>query len=124
MSPLDTDQQFFDALIKADVPVLDHMLTADFILIDVLSGSEISKLTFLDFVGSGQIKFESITRAENQVRIYHTTAVITGRTEMKGMLGDAPFKTQSRYTHVYAMQQNEWRLVSAQGTQIRPPPES
>jgi len=93
-------------------------------LIDVMSGSEISKPAFLGFVGSRQIKFESITPAENRVRIYHTTAVITGRTKMKGKLGDAPFVAHSRYTHVYAMQQNEWRLISAQGTQITPPPEA
>ena len=124
MSPLDTDHQFFGALLKADVPALDHMLTADFLLIDVMSGSDISKPTFLDFVGSGQIKFESITPAENRVRIYETTAVVTGRTEMKGIIGNSPFEAHSRYSHVYTMQQNEWRLVSAQGTQIRPPPQS
>ena len=124
MSPLDTDHQFFAALIKADVPALERMLTADFILIDVMSGSEISKSAFLGLVGSGEIKFESISPAENRVRIYMTTGVITGRTKMKGKLGDASFEARSRYTHVYAMQQNEWRLVSAQGTQIRRPPES
>jgi hypothetical protein len=124
VSPLHTDHQFFAALIQADVSVLEHMLTADFILIDVMSGSEISKPAFLGFIGSRQIKFESITPAENRVRIYQTTAVITGRTEMIGKLSDTPFVAHSRYTHVYAMQQNEWQLISAQGTQITPPPEA
>ena len=124
MNPLDTDLQFFAALIKADVPVLERLLTADFILIDVMSGSEISKPAFLGFVGSGQIKFESITPAENRVRIHERTAVITGRTEMKGKLGDAPFVAHSRYTHVYVRELNEWRLTSAQGTQIKPLPQS
>src|SRR5262249_44575667 len=124
VSPLDADHQFFAALIKADVPVLERVLSADFILIDVMSGSEISKSGFLGFVRSGQIKFESVAPTENRVRIYHRTAVITGRTEMEGKLGDTPFVAHSRYTHVYAMQQTEWRLVSAQGTQITPPPEA
>jgi len=29
----------------------------------------------------------------------------------------------SRYTHVYATQEGQWRLVTAQGTQISPAPE-
>ena len=44
--------------------------------------------------------------------------VITGRTQMKGRLGDAPFAASSRYTHVFVSQQNEWRLATAQGTPI------
>jgi hypothetical protein len=57
------------------------------------------------------------------VRLYETTAVVTGRTRMKGRLGDAPFAASSRHTHVFVMQQGEWRLVAAQGTQIPTSPE-
>ena len=71
---------------------------------------------------SGQVKFETIEPAEQRVRLYGTTAVITGRTQMSGLLGGAPFAASSRYTHVYVMQQNEWRLATAQGTQILSPP--
>jgi hypothetical protein len=124
MNPIEADHEFFAALIEADVPQLERMLSADFILIDVMSGSEVLKSTFLGFVGSRQIKFESITPAENRVRFHESTAVVTGRTRMMGKLGDAPFVIHSRYTHVYAMRQNEWPLVAAQGTQIRPPLEA
>jgi ketosteroid isomerase-like protein len=124
MSPIETDHHFFAALITADVPELERMLAPDFILIDLMSGSEISKADFLGLVASRQIEFKVITSAENRVRVYHATAVITGRTEMKGKLGDTPFLVHSRYTHVYEMEQNGWRLVSAQGTQINPPQES
>ena len=121
MNPLVTDGEFFTALIEADARTLEGILTDDFILIDVMSGSEISKPAFLAVIASGQIKFESIEPAENRVRIYQTTAIITGRTEMKGKVGDAPFAASSRYTHVYVSQQGAWRLATAQGTQISPP---
>ena len=39
MNPLNTDQQFFTALIAADIKTLEPILTDDFILIDVMSGS-------------------------------------------------------------------------------------
>jgi len=123
MNPLAADQQFFTALINADTNSLERLLTDDFILIDVMSGSENSKPAFLAFISSGQVEFESIEPAEQRVRLHEATAVITGRTEMKGRLGNTPFAASSRYTHVYVMQQKEWRLASAQGTQISPPPQ-
>ena len=122
MNPLTVDKQFFAALIAGDAQALDHILVDDFILIDVMSGSEITKPAFLAFIGSGQIKFEAIKPAENRVRFYPTTAIITGRSQMKGQLGDAPFAVSSRYTHVFVDQRGEWRLATAQGTQISPAP--
>ena len=121
MNPLTTDQQFFAALIAADTKTLERILTDDFILIDVMSGSENAKPAFLTFVGSGQVKFETIEPAEQRVRLYGATAVITGRTQMSGLLGGASFAASSRYTHVYVMQQSEWHLATAQGTQISSP---
>ena len=120
MNPLAIDKKFFAALIAGDAQALDHILVDDFILIDVMSGSEITKPSFLAFIGSGQIKFESIEPAENRVRLYQTTAIVTGRTQMKGRLGDAPFVASSRYTHVFVDRRGEWRLATAQGTQISP----
>jgi hypothetical protein len=40
---------------------------------------------------------------------------------MAGVIGDTPFAASSRYTHVFVDQQGEWRLVTAQGTQILQP---
>jgi len=41
---------------------------------------------------------------------------------MKGRLGEALFAASSRYTHVFVDQRGEWRLATAQGTQISPAP--
>jgi ketosteroid isomerase-like protein len=120
MNPLALDQDFFTALVDADTAASARILSDDFILIDVNSGSEIAKPDLLTALGLGQVKFESIEPDEQRVRRYQTTIVITGRTKMKGRLGDAPFAASSRYTHVYVEQHGEWRLVAAQGTQISP----
>jgi len=124
MNPLTADQQFFSALIAGDAQVLNRILVDDFILIDVMSGSEITKPAFLAAISLGQVKFEAIEAADNRLRHYQTTAIITGRTQMKGRFGDAPFVASSRYTHVFVEQQGEWRLVTAQGTQISSAPPS
>jgi ketosteroid isomerase-like protein len=122
MNPLVADANFFNALIKADIPALDSILADDFVLIDLMGGSAISKPALLTALDSKQIEFEAIEPAENRVRLYHTTAVVTGRTQMQGRIAGSPFGLSSRYTHVYVQQQGEWRLVTAQDTQIPPVP--
>ena len=91
LDPLAVDRQFFTSLIQADFQTLDRLLARDFMLSDVMSGSEITKSSLLAVMGSGQVKFEAIEPAENLVRLYQMTAVVTGRTQMKGVLGDTPF---------------------------------
>jgi ketosteroid isomerase-like protein len=118
MNALAADKRFFNALIAGDAQALDGILVDDFILIDVMSGSEITKPAFLAAIGSGHVKFEAIEPADNRVRLYQTTAIITGRTQMKGRLGDTPFAASSRYTHVFVSLQDVWRLATAQGTPI------
>jgi len=117
--PLDIDHSFFAALKAADLPAIDRLLADDFILVDVMSGAENMKAAFLGMVASRLVKFDAIEPSENRVLLYGATAIVTGRTEMKGRVGDAPFAASSRYTHVYVLSGQEWRMVTAQGTPIK-----
>jgi ketosteroid isomerase-like protein len=118
VDPIEVDRQFFRSLIDADLVSLSRILTDDFLLIDAMQGLEISKPALLGAIGSGQVKFGSIDPAETRVRFYQTTAVVTGRTLMRGQAGGSPFTVRSRYTHVYVELRDQWLLASAQGTQI------
>jgi hypothetical protein len=118
LDPLVTDRQFFSALVDGSVKDLDQILADDFVLIEVMGGSEVSKSSLLGAIESGQLKFEAIAPADSRVRSYRTTAVVTGFTQMSVRFGETPFAIRSRYTHVYVEQEGRWRLVAAQGTQI------
>ena len=122
LEPLAAERQFFAALVEASPEALDRVLTDDFILIDVFRGSEVPKAALLAVIGSGELQFEVIVPADTRVRLYQATAVVTGRTQMRGRFGETPFTVSSRYTHVYIQQQGQWRLAAAQGTQIAPEP--
>ena len=84
---------------------LDRILGEDFLLIDVMTGSELKKPDLLAILRSGQLKFEAIEPVESQVRLYGITAVITGRTQMSGRFGETPFTASSRYTDVFVKDQ-------------------
>jgi len=116
-SPEAVEQAFFTALVEADVAALGQILADDFLLIDVMTGSEVTKSALLDVLRSGHVLFDQIERVEYLVRLYGTTAVITGRTEMHGRFDMQPFQASSRYTHVFVDDGVQWRMVSAQGTQ-------
>jgi ketosteroid isomerase-like protein len=123
LSPADVEQQFFTALVAADTDSLDLVLADDFVLIDVMTGSEVPKSAFLDVVRGKALTFHRLDRIDFRMRIYGATAVITGRTEMNGMFGSESFSASSRYTHVFVAADDSWRMVAAQGTRIAPPPD-
>jgi ketosteroid isomerase-like protein len=118
LDPLAAEQEFFGALISGKIESLDALLVDDFILVDVMRGAEISKAELLAAVASGQVKFDAIESSGVRVRKFGATAIVNGRTEMRGRAADTAFAVRSRYTHVYAEEQGRLRMASAQGTQI------
>jgi ketosteroid isomerase-like protein len=120
LDPLVKERAFFSALLSGNIDSLDSILADDFVMVDLMTGSEITKPMLLAAVGSSQVKFEAIDPVESKVRFYSCdTAVVVGRTEMRFRAGESSFSFSSRYTHVFVMQDGSWQLASAQGTQIR-----
>jgi ketosteroid isomerase-like protein len=117
-NPEVTEQEFFEALIEADQAALDRLLADDFLLIDVLTGSEVSKSALIEIVGARALRFEEIDRINLRVRFYGAVAVITGQTAVIGDFNGRRFEVESRYTHVLTEQLGNWRMVAAQGTQV------
>jgi ketosteroid isomerase-like protein len=121
-SPDGAEEEFFKALVEADQEALDRLLADDFLLIDVMTGSEVSKAELLEIVVARGFRFEEINRIDFRVRVYGAVAVITGQTEIIGGFNGRRFEVDSRYTHVFEEQLGGWRMVAAQGTQIVTPP--
>jgi ketosteroid isomerase-like protein len=114
----DVDRRFFAALLAADADALRAILTDDFVLVDVMRGSEVTRDALIEAVGARQISFELASVIESRVRRYGDAAIVVGRTEMGGRAGAAPWAAKSRYTHVFVLRGGAWRLASAQGTPI------
>jgi len=117
---LEAENQFFGALLRSDPQLLSSTLALDFLLIDVMTRSEIPREYLVDAIGSRQLVFETIDRTDGRVRQYDRTAIVVGETRMRGRYGEQSFAAHSRYTHVYVKSDDGWRLVIAQGTPIAP----
>ena len=77
------DHERIQAQIESDAAALEGIYAADFIGVGP-SGAVRTKPQVISDFTSGELKFQSITTDEVQVRIYGNTAVETGRTTMNG----------------------------------------
>jgi ketosteroid isomerase-like protein len=115
---LAAEHRFFAALSERDREGLERVVGHDLLLIDVMTGSEVPGDVFVQLVASQRLVFDSIERLEARVRVYGTSAIVTGRTRMTGHFEAQPFRVHSRYTHVYVHGLDGWLLVAAQGTPV------
>ncbi|MGV9595114.1 YybH family protein [Streptosporangium sandarakinum] len=125
-SLLGHDRRFFDALVAADAAALGDLLHDDFVIVAVNDGTVATAADLLGAVSSGDLRFPAVRPfpEEAVVRRVGDVGIVIGRTEMS-FTGDdgTAFTAGSRYTHVFAADPaGGWRLVSAQGTEIKPAP--
>ena len=104
------DQERIQAQINADAAALERIYAADFIGIGP-SGAVRTKPQVISDFTSGELKFQSISTDEVQVRIYGNTAVETGRSTMDGQDRGKAVPRDNRFTRVWVERQGHWRLV-------------
>jgi ketosteroid isomerase-like protein len=105
------DNERIQAQIHADATALDRIYAADFIGVGP-SGRVRSKAQVISDFTSGDLKFQSITTDEVQVRVYENTAVETGLSTMVGQDKGKAVPRDNRFTRVWVKLQGRWRLVA------------
>ena len=105
------DNERIQAQIHADATALDRIYAADFIGVGP-SGTVRTKPQVISDFTSGDLKFQSITTDEVQVRVYENTAVETGLSTMIGQDKGKAVPRDTRFTRVWVKQQGHWRLVA------------
>ena len=105
------DNERIQAQISADAVALDRIYADDFIGVGP-SGTVRTKAQVISDFTSGDLKFQSITTDEIQVRVYENTAVQTGLSTMVGQDKGKAVPRDTRFTRVWIKQQGHWRLVA------------
>jgi uncharacterized protein (TIGR02246 family) len=106
-----------NAQLKGDTATLDRIWADDFTFTNS-SGEVQTKAQRLAEIKSGELKFDSLSRDEVQVRVYGETAVVTSRGTVKGQRRGQDLSGQSRSTTVYVKRQGRWQVVAQQVTRI------
>ena len=105
------DNERIQAQIGADAATLDRIYADDFIGVGPSGTVRTKPQVLLDFT-SGDLKFQSITTEEVQVRVYENTAVETGLSTMVGQDRGKAVPRRTRFTRVWINQDGHWRLVA------------
>ena len=105
------DNERIQAQIHADATTLDRIYAADFTGVGP-SGRVRTKPQVISDFTSGDLKFQSITTEDVQVRVYGNAAVETGRSIMNGQDKGRTVPRDTRFTRVWVKQQDRWRLVA------------
>ena len=105
------DNERIQAQVHADAAALDRIYADDFIGVGPSGTVRTKPQVIADFT-SGDLKFQSITTEEVQVRLYGNTAVETGRSTMTGQDKGKDVPRDTRFTRVWVKQRGRWRLVA------------
>ena len=105
------DKERIQAQVHADAEALDRIYADDFIGVGPSGTVRTKQQVIADFT-SHDLKFQSITTEEVQVRVYGNTAVEKGRSTMTGQDKGKDVPRDTRFTRVWVKQQGRWRLVA------------
>lgn len=104
------------ALVRADGATLDRIMADDFFFAYPMEGDD--KEQFIGDVVSGEVKVEFLTRENVGVRIWGSTAVLTGKDSAKWSYKGRDFSGHYKIIHVYSLRDDRWQLVSVQACPI------
>ncbi len=105
------------ALERADTAALDRIYADDYTLVNE-SGVVTTKAPRLAALKSGELKYQSVSFDEVNVRMYGNTAVLIYRVTSKGQSKGQAIGGQFRATSTYVKIKGRWQLVAAQVTPI------
>jgi len=105
------------AILKGDPKAYGRIIGDDYVFTNQDAVTR-TKAQMVSAYESGGIKYESVKFDDLKVYPYGDTAVVTGRSTVKGTDGGKDISGQYRYTRVYVKRQRRWQLVATQTTTI------
>jgi uncharacterized protein (TIGR02246 family) len=105
------------ALSRNDADALDRIYADDYTLVNEY-GVLGTKAPRIAAIKSGELKYESVSFDEVNVRMYGNTAVANYRVTSKGLSKGQAIGGQFRATSTYVNTKGRWQLVAAQVTRI------
>jgi ketosteroid isomerase-like protein len=113
------ETQRFRAMERVDVAALNRILSDDLIYTHA-NGLQQTKSEVIGVLGSGDMKYESITPVDIRVRLYNQAAVVTGRASIKIKAEGGEQGFTICYLDVYVKQDGRWQMVAWQSSRVTP----
>jgi uncharacterized protein (TIGR02246 family) len=108
-----------DAHQRGDAKALADLFADDLEII-VPGMRAMTKADGLGVFASGRMKFDHYETSDTNVRVYDTTAVVTGRMHRARTMGDRTMDDDWRFTKVYVRRAGRWQVVSFHASNVAP----
>ena len=105
------------AMVQADTGALAHLLAPDLTYTHT-DGAQKKRAALLQLVGSGALRYASITPEARDVRLVGASAVVTGRSAMRVEASGQTHAFRIRYLAVYRRSALGWQLIAWQSTRL------
>ena len=114
---LKLEKEFAQAITNNDAEAVNGFLADDWVIVDP-DGEIIDEERFLEIIRSGALSHELMESSDSRVRLYGSTAVVTGLTTTKGKFMGQDFTSCERATDVFVKQDDRWLCVLTQLTRF------
>jgi len=107
---LKLEKEFAEAIVKNDLEGIGRLVTDDWIIIDP-NGEIVDRSRFFEVIKSGALTHDLMESEDFRIRVYGSSAVVTGLTRTKGKFMGQEFSTQERATDVFVKGDGRWQCV-------------
>jgi hypothetical protein len=114
---LKAENDRFAAMHNGDVAALEKVLAPELSYTHT-SGNVQTKEQFISDIKTGTIKYLTIEPSDMKVRIFGTTAVITGGASVHIILNGNDMSFKIRYTDVHVNRGGAWQMVAWEATRL------
>lgn len=115
------EQDWRKAQLDGDLPVLDRMLSNDYIGI-TMNGQVVTKTQQLDRIRNRQIAISKLDLDDVKVKLIGRTAIVTSLADVQGNMDGRPINGRFRYTRVYTrLPSGEWKITNFEATPVGMP---
>lgn len=115
-------EQWRQALLKSDAAAYARLTAEDFITIGT-AGRAFTKAQIVEFLKSGELKYEAYDYSDIKIRLYKDTALVNCTLNQKGWRGNVELVGGPYLVVLVWVRRNgQWQTVSWQGTRAAPQP--
>jgi len=114
---LQFEREACKAFLDADVAMLERVLTPEFTL--TLSNGEVStRADEINELRSGKVHYDVFENYDMLARLYGDTAVVLGKTRVKGTADGKPFDRVVQFTDTLIKRDGHWQLAAGHVSRI------
>jgi uncharacterized protein (TIGR02246 family) len=109
-------QELADAWIARDRAALERLIAPDWVVTHVQGERRTRDEVLRDMLESDATRIDSMIADDIDVRVFGEAAVVTGRTQARGIQSGSAFNVRLRFTDVFVRRNGAWQAVASHAT--------